>query len=411
MKQFKVMAAVAVAGLMMMASCAKDNENGKGNDGLNNESAIKIQLSYNHTGGTRADGTAIADKTDLSFTEGHIFFATSAGVIDRHVGVGNLAGSEQVSAADLIDSEAVIEGVSGSATACYILFTDVNAQVGSSTGITGNLEGTNISAVKAMTIPVGNINDASGAVANVPLFGEGTVDTSDAGTTDNGTDYTARVEVTINSLASRLQIGQISATTHDYTDNNGDEHTVTIGGFTVEGIYINNFHQDMTVGSTAGTIIDGEDDATAYSNAAGKVYATGELGEKLADILGTAATGNPFTVAPTGVWAYNVFPTTVPHIIIKLTDVSYTDVNTTASTSNAVTGATQFLTVQSFKYGPGHDEAGEPVAAFAANNIYTLSGIQFSYKDMTHVPYEENMTVLVDVQMMKWLDNAIVWNN
>lgn len=410
MKQFKMMAAVAVAGLMMLASCAKDNEGDKGNNGLNGETSVKIQLVYSNGAATRADGAAIADDTDLDFTEGHIFFATSAGVIDKHVGVGNSAGSFQVSKTELEDGEAVIEGISGSATSCYILFTDVNAQISSTTGITGDLEGTNISAITGAVIPVGNINDAGGAVANVPLYGTGTVAPVSPDQTTDGKDYNAYVKVDIDALASRLQIGKVSAKTYTYTDGNGESHTVTIDAFTVEGIYVNNFHQDMTIASTAGTVIDGEDDPDAYSTTAGTVYASGELAAKLYDAPG-AASGSPLAVAATGVWAYNLFPTTVPHVIIKLTGVSYTDENTDAGTDNTVTGLTQFLTVSSFKYGPAHDDAGDPVVAFLKNNIYTLSDIQFSYADMTHVPYEETMDVLVEVQMMSWIDNAIVWNN
>lgn len=402
MKQFKVIAAVVLAGVMM-ASCAKDNENGV-DKGLNGETAVKIQLTYNQ--GTRAAGSAIADETPLDFTEGHIFFATAAGVIDKHVGVGNSAGSVQVTKADLTGGEAVIEGISGSATKCYILFTDVNAQISSATGITGDLKGTNISAVKGAVIPVSNINDATGAVANVPLYGEGDVAVS-TGQTIGGKDYDAKVTVTINSLASRLQIGKISSKVYDYTDASSAAQTVTIDAFTVEGIYVNNFHQDMTVGSTAGTIIDSEDDADAYATTAGGVYATDGAGAKLYDALGTAASGTPLNVAATGVWAYNVFPTTVPHVIIKLTDVKYTD----SATGTQVELPVQYLTVQSFKYAAGHADAGNDVTAFAANNIYTLGDIQFNYNDMTHVPYEETMAVLVEVQMMKWLDNAIEWNN
>lgn len=403
MKQFKVMVAAALVGLVM-ASCAKDNEISK-DDTLTGKTSVKIQLVYGHTD-TRADGAAIADKTNLDFTEGHIFFATSSGTIDKHIGVGNSAGSIQVSKTDLKGGEVVVEGLSGSATRCYILFTDVNAKIGSSTGITGDLRGKDISTIKSMVIPVGNINDASGAVANVPLYGEGVVEVVSPDKTSGGSDYNAKVSVTINSLAARLQIGKISAKVYNYTNDSGNQ-TVTIDAFTVGGIYINNFHQDMTVGSTAGTIIDGADNAGKYSTAAGTSYATGGIGEKLCDVLKTAATGSPLAVAANGVWAYNLFPTTVPHIIIELTNVKYTD----SATGTQITIPSQFIAVQSFKYAPGHANAGEVVTNFAANNIYTLSDIQFNFTNMVHSPYEKTMDVLVEVQMMKWLNNGIVWNN
>lgn len=404
MRQIRTMAAAAIAGLMMLASCAKDNENGNDNT-LNEETSVKIQLTYGQTD-TRAAGSAIANNTNLTFTEGHIFFTTSAGIIDKHVGVGVTVGSAQVSKADLEGGEAVINGISNAATKCYILFTDVNAKISSASGITSNLEGANISTVEGLTIPVGNINDASGAVTNVPLYGEGTV-AANTGTTSGGKAYTAKVTVTINSLASRLQIGKISAKNYTYTDAQSTSHTVTIDQFTVEGIYVNNYYPTMTVGSTLGTIIHSGDDADKYSKTVGTTpYTSGRSGEKLADALGTAATGNPLSVTATGVWAYNVFPSaTVPHVVIKLTGIKYSD------NGSQVDLGTQYLTVQSFKYATGHANAGQVVPAFTANNIYTLSDIQFSYEDLSHIPYEESMDVLVEVQMMKWINNNIIWNN
>lgn len=409
MKQFKVMAAVALAGLMM-ASCAKDNGN-EGNGTPSTESKVKIQVVYNHSnGGTRADANKIAHETDLDFTVGHIFFAESNGLINTHVGIDNSAGSVQVSKADLIGGEAVIEGISTNATKCYIVMTDAAAQIGSTTGITGNLKGSNISVVKAYAIEVGNINNADGDVANVPLYGEGDV-AADVDQTAGGKDYTSSVEVEINALASRLQVGKISAKVYTYpvgSVNAGE--TVTIDAFTVEGIYINNFYEEMTVGSTAGTVIDGGDDATAYTTAGSTDYSSGGVGEKLTDQLAIPASNTPLAVVPATkqVWAYNLFPgASVPAVVIKLSEVKFTD--STNSTQTTVTN--QFLTVKSFKYAPGHADAGDDVAAFVANNIYTLSDIQFDYTDLTSVPYEETMTTLVTVDMMKWLDNEIVWNN
>ena len=410
MKQFKVLTVIAIAGLLMMVSCAKDNA-GNGSGTPSTESKVKIQVVYNHSNGsTRADANKIADQTDLDFTVGHIFFAESNGQIHTHVGIGNTAGGVQVSKADLTGGEAVIEGISTNATKCYIVMTDAAAQIASSTGITGNLKGQNINVVKAYAIEVGNINNTDGDVANVPLYGEGTVNTNDPGSTSGNKNYTATVDVEINALASRLQIGKVSAKDYTYTDGANTTQTVSIDAFTVEGIYINNFYEEMTVGATVGTVIDGGADVTAYTTTGSTAYSTGGVGEKLTDQLAIAASNTPLAVVPATkqVWAYNLFPgASIPAVVIKLSEVKFTDTaNGTQTTVN-----NQFLTVKSFKYAIGHANAGQDVVAFAANNIYTLSDIQFDYTDLTSVPYEETMTTLVTVDMMKWIDNTIEWKN
>lgn len=404
MKQFKVMAAVAVAGLTMLASCAKDNDKLQ-NDGT---TSVGIQLLYDQ-GNTRAPGAAVSGT--LTATNGHIFFADAAGTINTHVGVGNTAGNVQISLSDLTTGEAVITGVSSQATKCYILMNDANAKIGTATGITTSLKGMNIeTAVQLLSITVNNINDATGAVANVPLYGSGDVAPA-TGTTTGLKPYTAKVKVQMNALASRFQIGKITGVTKTYTDASSVVHNVTIDDFTVEGIYINNFQSTYTIKNGGTSVIDGSNVPAAYSTTTGTTsYTSGGVGEKLADYVNTAASSG--SVTPTlAYWAYNVFPsTTVPHIIIKLSEVKYTD----DANNVQQTVTDQFLTVSSFKYSASHSEPalqGQPVTSFLVSNVYTLGEIKFDYTHLTTVPYDTPMDVLAEVEMMSWVQNPIDWNN
>lgn len=398
MKQFKVMAAVAVAGLVM-AGCAKDGVNG-GQDQNDGTTSVKIQISYDQDK-TRAVGSAVTGQ--LSATAGHIFFADAAGNIDTHVGIGNGAGKVQVSLIDLNAGEAVITGVSSQATKCYIVMNDVNAKINTS-GITGNFTGSTIDAAFAtFEIPVSNLSDASAGVVNVPLYGKG--DVNGPGGTTGGKSYDASVSVKINAMTSRVQIGKITADVYNYTSNSVAQ-TVTINEYKVEGIYINNYHPSYTFKNDGAAVVDGGKVAANYSTTGSTVYATGGSGEKLFDLPNTTTTTS--VVEPTGgnYWVYNVFPGEVAHIVIKLTGIKYTD---SANGTQKTIDDARFLTLAGFKYGTGHDDAGDDVTAFEPTNTYTLSNISFDFDDLTTVPYDETMNVLVEVEMMTWVDNPIEW--
>ncbi len=109
-------------------------------------------------------------------------------------------------------------------------------------------------------------------------------------------------------------------------------------------------------------------------------------------------------------WAYNLIPGTAPHVIIKFSEVEYVNENNVAQTPIT---EPRYLTLQTFKYsaaGPGHS-AGDIITTFVKNNVYTLSDIRFDIDDIEDVPEEDGLDVLIQVNLMHWIDNEIEWSD
>lgn len=214
--------------------------------------------------------------------------------------------------------------------------------------------------------------------------------------------------MTINSLASRIQIGKF---TSENVTVGSPATTIAITGYTLEGIYINNVNPAMTVSSTfpiANPIVDNGSTPSNYVTTTGSAYfaTTGSLAG-LADEPARATTTGVVTPATsTNVWAYNVFPqSSAPHIIVKISDIDYTINGVAQSTITA----DKWLTIDSYK------KAGatpvELVSSFVANNIYTLSDIKFNFNDLTDTPYTTTVDVNVEVEMFKWEEHQLEWDN
>ena len=411
MKRFNARALAAIVALSALMSC--DKEDKKGIDPGGEFSRVKFQLSYGQ--GTRAEADLVAHDELLVLQAGHIFFTEANGKIGLHVGIVETAGSgpgaKQVVLSEVKNGEAVIEDVPVSVKKCYILSNDALAKIGGTGGITGNLTGQNISAVQAMTAVVPDLNTASGDVSSVPLFGVGNI-APGSGTTAGNKPYDASVNVQINALASRIQIKKLSGVVYDYKDASNADQTITIDEFTVEGIYINNYYPSMTVNSTwPQAIVNNGQTVANYASTGSTTYASTGSGYKLSDNPALASTNKIAAPAGGKVWAYNVFPTpaatvaSVPHIVIKLSQVKFTD--------SAVTGQqtvqNQFLSIASIKK-QGTSPA-QVIDSFAANNIYTFDDIRFDYTKLSPVPETDKLDVWVTVQMMKWQNNAVDWNN
>ncbi len=416
MKKIRTIAAFALAAMITLASCSKNENTGQNEDGT-----VSVKISFNYpdeTPDTRVEGAAATAGT-ASFKPGHILFVTGSGLIDKHVGVyatTGTAGSEQVTIADLTNaagSEVVISGISSSASTCYILSNDAPVFSGAN-AITGNLEGQNISQLFSKQISVNAINNASGTLDSVPMYGTGTVSPGTGSTATDETPYTATVSVNINSLASRIQIGKFTA--QDFTPNSSvPADVVKIKSFTVDGIYINDTYSEMNVASAViatGPQVDNGSTIANYSKTVGTTdyTTTSGIAHMLADEPFKVAAGTPLAATPTlAYWTYNVFPKGTPDIVVKLSNITYT------ITTGGVEGSLQYLqsnsgiqwlTIDSYKKADN-----TALGDFEANNIYTLANIPFDFSDLTDVPYTTTLDVLVSVTMFDWVDVPISWNN
>jgi hypothetical protein len=167
----------------------------------------------------------------------------------------------------------------------------------------------------------------------------------------------------------------------------------------------------MTVAATGSNLVSNEQDPLKYLASA---YTTAGVACLAEEFGGTpkAGTGTPnLSAAPAAgkYWVYNLFPTTVPHIIIKIAaGAKYLPAGTGATEQTITT--VKYITVSTFKYSGGTKD-GQDVAMFEANNIYTLGDIQFDYEDLSDNPEDKAVDALVTVQMLPWVENTIIWSN
>ncbi len=432
MKMMRTILAVAL--VLSLAACS--DESGRGtNEGRHDVEAVKVAVSYPQSTALRSVADPVADQEPMKLVTADIFFTDGDGVILKHVGVGNDNGSVQFSVKNVEDGNAVVRGMTNLMVKCYIVanFEPATAPIDGDMAVGG----ANISTVLAKTMTVDDINVTDGSVTKLPLLGEGSVtfvnpDKSPVnGTSPDGQQYGGVVNVTLNSLATRLQIGKITAEdfilTEDDDDNPGTPEivvrTVSVKEFEVEGIYINHFYPAEpigTAGPASASLVDNGQDEANYL-ATGATYSTPGLGDMMHDnpayavatddagtltlLAGAELAGPPATPK---VWAYNLMPGVPPHVIIRFSKLVITDSsnsNPTEEIDMSEDGSKPlFISAKGFL-----DSNNERVNAFAVNNVYTLDNIAFNWSDLAEVPEDESLNVQVNVTMMKWKDNPITW--
>ncbi|MDR1671667.1 MAG: hypothetical protein LBR57_04015 [Alistipes sp.] len=390
---------VLVAIGALASSCVK----GVDNNPDNASSAVKIGIYYGKPGSSRAVGDAISGSATRSpLVSGHIFFYNSAtGLIDKHVGLNEETITPNESISDLEDDRVVVVGVDGNADRCMIIFNDNDI-------VTASMVGRSIADVKNLVILTSAMNDDDGGIASVPLKGDAGI-TSASGTNGQGESYTREVVMDVTAMGTRLQVGGIAAGV--YTPAGGGA-AVTITAFTVEGVFVNHTHSEMTVDRlTAGVPqVDYMQDVSKYVSPAtpGSGYAVATVGERLADIPADgAAVGSPLSVVPGDtrgrVWAYNLVPATVPHFIVRLSGIEYREGDGEVKTLPG----DKWLTVAAYHMTEGDTSINE----FLAGNVYMLSNLVFDWSNLTDLPETQEGDVRVYVNVIPWLVNDIHWGD
>jgi hypothetical protein len=397
MKTFSKFAAVAA--ILAVSSCVKDVKSESGDE----SSSVRIQVTYPVNTETRAEGTPVANGEKLEVRAGHIFFLDK-GTIIKHVGIGNEAGSYQVSLTDLKSGEAVISGVTTSATECYII-----SNLATGIDLSGDLEGKSLAdELNKIDVMAGDINNSNGDVSTVPMHGQGNVDALDANpTTTTGKKYQAKVSLTLQTIASRLQIGKIVGVT--------DIQGTAINSFTMSGIYLNVIDTrivgwgDNYLGTNGGrrTLLENKKSVSDYTPSAYGQKNAACLMEDLSTKPAVTGPGGSLSPSPGKVWAYNLFCPRVPHIVIHFAEVKYQK-----GSFPEVTLTNQYITIRNFKYSKdsnGH-YMGDPVTEFKPDNVYTIDEIVFNRSHLSSIPEQEAVDVFVSVTPVTWADNEIEWS-
>lgn len=267
---------------------------------------------------------------------------------------------------------------------------------------------------------------------NVPMSGQ-----SVPFTLVSGNNYTA--SVTLTPIVARVELGQI--TCQNQNGAGQPEMNSDITGYKLSGVFVNSTRQDVLLSGTPYLVnapMDIRNQAgwatfwASYFNPANTnfpYYLGGSPAgpaDWVANALSTYCTptgaaalsfypdptnGSTSTdpgVTPKRAWAYQVCPSTtvavgspadVPHLILKLTEVTYV--------SNDLGLPTQYLTVTKYK-----DTSNNPITEFKRGNVYRIQNLVFSANESTNQPYEKNINVTATVTVAPWIINDVNpdWN-
>ncbi len=269
-----------------------------------------------------------------------------------------------------------------------------------------------------------------GNAENVPMSG-----LSPAFTLVSGNTYNASVELV--PIVARVEIGQV--TCQDKTVGNPVNTDIT--GYKLSGVYLNNVNEYVRLDATpylnAPVNIANQSgwnsDWASYftSNVNFPYYAggsiappTGWTANAYVDYCTPQSSGLIFypdetngatttipTTTPHKSWAYQVCPSAalpsgqttpaadIPHIILKLTDVTY---------QNNQEGATTLYVVVT-KYKDAATNAN--ILEFKRGNVYRIDNLVFTQAQAVNKPYDGNITVTCTVTVKPWTINSIapVW--
>lgn len=411
---FKAMVIAAIAAIMGMTSCSKENENNKV-DGIDNGETtnVSIMLSETSTRSVAEPAGAVA----VNFKSGYILFTNGLGIITKVTEITETEPSATDKEAgtkvwlDHLKRENLggeIKNVPASTDKVYI--------VGNiPTGVDVPVLAENITAVQNRIITIVSQSNDDGSVADVTLYGDG--QTLSNHPSVEGAKY---AKINVNAIAARIEIGKVS-----YFNAQGNN---LLTSFSIDGIFVNYYYPQMSLASKVSTArinntaVDNTEANTIYTPTATGAYKTADL-KKLYDYdndgLGyTSVSGlsksaaDPNDTDDKNVWAYNVLaPLTVdgttvteleaPHIIIRLSNIKTVG----ESIENPMYATTQYLTVKEFR----HATTKEVITNFAPGYIYFINDLTFNESNLTDIPEEEAITVYVEAILMTWSRQEVEW--
>ena len=175
-----------------------------------------------------------------------------------------------------------------------------------------------------------------------------------------------------------------------------------VDGFTLEGIYVNNFFEKFNLaGTVVGTKVQYGATPAAYAQGQG-LYTPANAG-KLFDQSAVAATGIPKEVIPPTAgqrWAYQVVPNGNSTDANEQLQLVFKLSNLAAKAGSSVNFGTgdQFITVRGFKDGSGN------IVELEKGKIYTISKADFTFVEsfLSTIPNSSAVSVWLKVTVKAW---------
>lgn len=270
-----------------------------------------------------------------------------------------------------------------------------------------------------------------GDAVNVPMSG-----LSPAFTLSSGNTYNASVELT--PIVARLELSRV--TCQDKTV--GSPNNTDITGYKLAGVYVNNVNESVRLDATP--YLNAPVNITSQSGWSGSswtsyfdnnvnfpYYSGGSFTPPASWVANTYVdyctptssglvfypdvTNGSTTTAPTSVpyksWAYQVCPSSalpsgqttpvadIPHLILKLTDVTYQN--------NPEGAKTLYVLVSKYK----DKVTGNNILEFKRGYVYRIENLTFTQEQAVNKPYDSNLSVVCTVTVKPWVITSIdpVW--
>lgn len=362
--KFNYLALAVIALSLGFSNCSNNDNPDDGNDKESKSVFLKI------SGGkisTYAEGSPATDGATVGFSSGDIYFVNASGAILAHYALSSATTNLATGNIKLDDIKAgqLISNLPGQVSSIHVF--------GNTSGLptTGN-----ISAVKATLKNV----ITQGALASVNLYG-----TTNTLTPTSGNDYTASID--LKPTVARIELTDITS-------------TGVITGFSVDGIFIDNYYYQAAVdGTVAGAnLVNNISDATLFLDNS-SVYPTARK-TFVYDYFASGITATSQVAIPTvasSVWGYNLFANTagsgsfaIPRIVIRLSNITTSDLSTYSNP--------QFITVKGLKEGTSS------LTSIDAGKVYNIGAgaLTFKESDLTPAPNMGAIDVTVTVTLAEW---------
>ncbi len=312
---------------------------------------------------SRSISPGVTDPT-LVFNSGYLYFVSGSGQITGRLGITD---DNAALTATSVGIETLQAGVIISVPANTLsIYLPGNVPASITLPTSGAY-----SAVEQTVISLNDQYDVSGGITAATIYGGSPIIPPVAPST------VATADIDVRPLASRIEISAVTG------------GTGIAGSWIIEGIFINKYDGQQYLNATRNTadFRDNGIDPTDYlSGAAGyPAVDNGKYFDYNASGVGTLDGGtNAYTPAVGNVWSYNVFAGLVPHIVIRLDDI--TDFPNP-----------QFLTVKTFR-----TSGGTLITSFERGKIYRITNIAFTADDLSEQPELETLDVEVTVNLIDW---------
>lgn len=412
MKQ--ILFAAIIAGSLI--ACSKQDAAGPETEDETGEATVTLSISQAPQSKSISDQKGTTEYAVIA--SGKIYFIDASGnnIYQRELTateITSLANTSTTPGGNTIS----ITGVPNTATTLYFI-ANIKTSAGSSyPAVTGT----------GSTEARLRIDMLQADATHVPMAGRSSTFTAVSGTNQ----YTT--SVTLTPLVARVELGQLSC----QNQNGAGQPAVTtdITAYKLSGVFVNNVRGYVLLSGLPYLVGSPVDIRTQSGWSSGfasyfmsyntvfPYYTGGNPGapsdwveNAMVNFCSPLASGLTFypdptngatntdpAVTPKKAWAYQIVPSTtvpvgtaadVPHLILKLTEVTYND--------NPLGLTTQYITVTKYK-----DNSGNPISEFKRGNVYRIENLVFTHNEATNQPYEKNISVTATVSVAPWVINTM----